>query len=99
MHNKTYRKVKPAIEKDHCTCGVSITELQVRYKRNFRTETHTQGQKNTLYLIYIYIYIYTYICIDIYYGDVYQDVNESFCIIRSSFLDVYIHSQLTKMAR
>ena len=40
--------------------------------------------------MYIYIYVY--------YGEVYQDANESFCIIRSSFFDVYVHSLLTKMA-
>ena len=34
----------------------------------------------------------------IYYGEVYQDVNESFCIVKSSFFDVCIHSLLTKMA-
>ena len=46
MYNKTDRKVKSTIVKDYCTFGVSITELQVRYKRSFRMETRTQGQKN-----------------------------------------------------
>ena len=45
-----------------------------------RMKTRTQVQKNTLS----------------HYGEVYQDVNESFCIIRSSSFDVYIHSLLTK---
>ena len=48
MYNKTDRRVKPTIVKDYCTFGVSITELQVRYKRSFRMEARTQGQKNTL---------------------------------------------------
>ena len=48
MYNKTDRKVKPAIVKEYCTFGFSITELKVRYKRSFRMETPTQGQKNTL---------------------------------------------------
>ena len=82
MYHKTDRKVKPTIVKDYCTLSVSITELQVRYKRSLRMKTCTQVQKNTLS----------------YYGEVYQDVNESFCIIRSSSFDVYIHSLLTKMA-
>ena len=47
-----------------------------------RMKTRTQVQKNTLS----------------HYGEVYQDVNESFCIIRSISFDVYIHSLLTKMA-
>ena len=68
---------------DHCIFGVSIREVQVSYKRNFRMETHAQDQKKyPLRNIHIYIYIY------IYYGEVYQDLNESFCIIRSSFSDV-----------
>ena len=79
MYHKTDRKVKPTIVKDYCTLSVSITELQVRYKR---MKTRTQVQKNTLS----------------HYGEVYQDVNESFCIIRSISFDVYIHSLLTKMA-
>ena len=62
MYNKTDRKVKPTIVKNYRTFGVSITELQVRYKRSFRMETRTQGQKNPpLRNIYIYIYIYIYI--------------------------------------
>ena len=63
MSNKTDRKVKPIMVKDYCTFGISITELQVRYKRSFRMATGTQGQKNTLSEIYIYIYIYIYILI------------------------------------
>ena len=54
----------------------SITELQVRYKRSFRMETRTQGQRNTLSVISVSISIYVYIYIYI----------ECFCIIRSSFL-------------
>ena len=68
MYNKTDRKIKPTVVKDcWCTFSVSIKELEVRYKRSFRMETRTQGQKNTLSDIYIdtyihiYIYIYTYI--------------------------------------
>ena len=82
MYNKTDRKVKPTIVKDYCTFGVSITEVQVRYKIIFRMETRTKGQKNTPSV----------------YGEVYQDINESFYIIRSSFFDVCIRSLLTKMA-
>ena len=78
MYNKTDRKVKLTIVKDYCTFGVSITEVQVKYKRSFRMKTGTQGQKNTLSV----------------YGEVYQDINKSFCIIRSSFFDVYIHASL-----
>ena len=51
MYNKTDRKVKPTIVKNYRTFGVSITELQVRCKRNFRMETRTQGQKNPLSVI------------------------------------------------
>ena len=53
MYNKTDTKVNPTIVNDYCTFGVSITELQVTYKRSFRMETRTQGQKNTLTYIYI----------------------------------------------
>ena len=60
MYNKTEKEVKLTIVKDYCTFGVSIAELQDRYKRGFRMETRTQGHKNTLSVIYIYIYIYIY---------------------------------------
>ena len=45
MYNKTDRKVKSTIMKDYCTFGVSITELQVRYKRSFRMETRTERER------------------------------------------------------
>ena len=61
MCSKTDRKFKPTIMKDYCTFGVSIAELQARYKRSFRMGTRTQGQKNILSVIYIYIYVYIYI--------------------------------------
>ena len=61
MYNKTDRKVKPTVVKDYCTLGVSITELQGRYKRSSRMERRTQGQKNILSVIYICIHIYIYI--------------------------------------
>ena len=51
MYNKTDRKVKPTIVKNYRTFGVSITELQVRFKRSFRIETRTQGQKNSFSVI------------------------------------------------
>ena len=41
MYNKTDRKVKPAVVKDYCTLGVSITELQGRYTRSSRMERRT----------------------------------------------------------
>ena len=56
MFNKTDKEVKLTIVKDYCTFGVSIAELQVSYKRSFRMETRTQGQKNTLSVMYIYIW-------------------------------------------
>ena len=57
MYNKTDRKVKPIIVENYRTVGVSITGLQVRYKRSFRMEKHIY-----LHNIYIYIYIYIYVC-------------------------------------
>ena len=63
MYNKTERKVKSTIVKNYRTFGVSITELQVRYKNSFRKERLSQDQKNSLSVIYIYIYIYLYIYI------------------------------------
>ena len=62
MYIKTDRKVKPTIVKDYCTFSVSITELEVRYKRSSRMET----RKHTYAYIYIYIYIYMHIYISIY---------------------------------
>ena len=51
--------VEPTVVKNCRTFRVSIAEQQARYKRSFRMETRTQGQKNPLSVICIYIYIYT----------------------------------------
>ena len=92
IYNKTNRKAKPTIVNYYCTFGVSITELQVRYKRSLRMETGT----HTHIYIYIYIYIwYIYIYI-YYYGEVYQDVNVLLEVVSlfHSLLTIQIHLKL-----
>ena len=72
MYNKTDRKVKSTIVKDYCT---KLGTKQVWGWKHVHRKIFS-----VIYIRNIYIYIY------IYYGEVYQDINESFCIIRSSFL-------------
>ena len=63
-----------SVVKNYCTYGASNTEVQVRYKRSAKMETRTHDQKNNLFV----------------YGEVYQDINESFLLLLEVTFLMYI---------